>query len=83
MNLIFIHNKVMGICIWSPRLDDRGNSHRGIQFFSKMTEKYSLSIFDQIWSGRKCSRCSCGMGGFFDRSFNNNTIIIIYWILSF
>jgi hypothetical protein len=43
----------MGICIWSPRLDDRGNSQRGIRFFSKMIEKYSLSIFDQLFSGRK------------------------------
>lgn len=45
--------QVMGICIWSPRLDDRGNSYRGIKFFSKMTERYSLSIFDQIFLGRK------------------------------
>jgi len=38
----------MGIAIWSPRLDDQGNSYRGIKFFEKLTAKYSLSIFDQL-----------------------------------
>ena len=38
----------MGIAIWSPRLDLQGNSYRGIKFFERLTERFSLSIFDQL-----------------------------------
>ena len=40
----------MGIAIWSPRLDPQGNSYRGIKFLERLTERFSLSIFDQLMS---------------------------------
>lgn len=46
--LLVVIPNVMGIAIWSPKLDDRGNTYRGIKFCERLTEKYSLSIFDQL-----------------------------------
>eukprot|EP00741_Cyanophora_paradoxa_P019119 tig00021126_g18460.t1 len=42
---------VMGLAIYSPRLDRRGNSVRGIEFCKRLTERYSFSIFDQLVLG--------------------------------
>jgi hypothetical protein len=47
---------VMGLAIWSPRLDSRGNSYRGVQFCTQMTEQFSLSLFDQIFGGGNVDR---------------------------
>lgn len=45
--MLVIPNK-MGICIWSPRLDQQGNSVRGIEVCKKIIEKYNFHIFDNI-----------------------------------
>ncbi|KCV72882.1 hypothetical protein H696_00453 [Fonticula alba] len=42
---------VMGLAVWSPRLDARGNSHRGVQFAKAVCQKFALSIFDQMLPG--------------------------------
>jgi glutaminase len=39
---------VMGIAIYSPRIDKRGNSVRGIEFCKSLTTKFNLSIFDEL-----------------------------------
>ena len=39
---------LMGICIWSPRLDDIGNSVRGVEMAKKLTEVYNLHLYDSI-----------------------------------
>ncbi|MCB9553399.1 MAG: glutaminase A [bacterium] len=39
---------LMGICIWSPRLDSIGNSARGVQVAEKLTERYSLHTYDSV-----------------------------------
>lgn len=43
--------RVMGLCIYSPRLDQRGNSVRGVEFCKKLCEYYAFSIFDQLIQG--------------------------------
>lgn len=40
-----------GICVYSPRLDNLGNSVRGVEFFKRLTEKYKLHIFDTLITG--------------------------------
>jgi len=42
----------MGICIWSPRLDDQGNSVRGIQVCKKIAEYLNLHIFHNIFESK-------------------------------
>lgn len=43
--MIVIPN-VMGIATWSPRLDDIGNSARGIKFCKLFGERFNFHIFD-------------------------------------
>lgn len=38
---------VMGICVWSPRLDKIGNSVRGVEVCRKISEYFNFHIFDQ------------------------------------
>ena len=40
--------QLMGICIFSPRLDPHGNSVRGIAMAQKLTSKYLLHLFDGL-----------------------------------
>jgi glutaminase len=42
---------VCGICVYSPRLDEMGNSLRGIEFFNMLVQKYRFHIFDTLVSG--------------------------------
>ena len=45
--MVIIPNK-LGICIYSPRVDQQGNSVRGIEFAHRLTKKFHYSIFDQM-----------------------------------
>lgn len=40
--------KLMGICIFSPRLDSKGNSVRGVETAKKILEKYRLHLYDDV-----------------------------------
>jgi glutaminase len=31
---------VMGLAVWSPKLDSRGNSYRGVQFCTKVAQQF-------------------------------------------
>lgn len=37
---------LMGLCIWSPRVDRVGNSVRGVEFCKAMVERYNFHQFD-------------------------------------
>jgi glutaminase len=39
---------LMGICIYSPRLDDYGNTCRGVEFCKKLVERFNLHIYDGL-----------------------------------
>ena len=43
---------LMGICVWSPRLDEHGNSVRGIEFCRKLVADYNVHVFDSLVTGR-------------------------------
>ena len=44
--VILIVPRLMGICIFSPRLDKQGNSVRGIEMARRITSKYLVHTFD-------------------------------------
>jgi glutaminase len=43
---------LMGICVWSPRLDEHGNSVRGVEFCRKLVAEYNVHVFDSLATGR-------------------------------
>lgn len=47
--------KKFGICIWSPRLNEQGNSVRGIEVCRKLIQAspWKLHIFHNIFNGKK------------------------------
>ena len=44
---------VMGIAVFSPKLDELGNSSKGIQFFKELMKEYSFHTYDNILSEKK------------------------------
>ncbi|MFN8672521.1 MAG: glutaminase A [Candidatus Sericytochromatia bacterium] len=46
--LLVVVPQVMGICIWSPRLDRHGNSIRGVEFCKKLVDNYNFHHFDML-----------------------------------
>jgi glutaminase len=50
--LMLVIPGLMGIAIWSPRLDELGNSVRGIEFCRKLVAEYNVHVFDSLVTGR-------------------------------
>ena len=46
---------VLGIAVYSPKLDKIGNSYRGVRFFEKLSEKLNIHIFDNECNNDKIS----------------------------
>ena len=46
---------VMGISVYSPKLDKIGNSYRGVRFFEKLGERLNIHIFENEYDNDKIS----------------------------
>ena len=43
--IVAVHPKKYAIAVWSPNLNDKGNSYKGMRFLEEFTTKTELSIF--------------------------------------
>lgn len=50
--VILVVPGLMGICMWSPRLDAVGNSVRGVEMATRLVERYCLHLYDGVTSTR-------------------------------
>ena len=46
--VLLVVPRLMGVCIWSPRLDAIGNSVRGVDMAKRLAQTYQLHIYDGV-----------------------------------
>lgn len=46
--IILVVPNLLGLVLWSPRLDELGNSVRGIEFCKRLSARYKLHSFDSM-----------------------------------
>ena len=50
--ILLVIPNMFGLCIWSPPLDEQGNSSKGIKFCKRLNEEMDLHIFHNIISNK-------------------------------
>jgi glutaminase len=50
--LMIVIPHIMGICVWSPRLDSQGNPVRGIEFSRQLASRYNFQVYDGLVEGQ-------------------------------